>query len=114
MSRIVFDQPNNVPFNFDGFDTGGPNTGPVRIEAPTLASDFQPPVDPTAAGGSGTGTISLTTAGTASTQNFDTLVNTGTSNVLPTGWYLNEPGTAAAANGSYTAGTGSSTTGRHL
>jgi predicted extracellular nuclease len=60
-------------------------------------------------GQSGTGTISLTN-GTYG-QNFDTLVNSGTSNVLPTGWYIQETGTAAAADGKYTAGTGSSNTG---
>ena len=44
-------------------------------------------------------------------QTFDTLATSGTSNVLPTGWYLTETGTGAAANGSYTAGTGSSNAG---
>lgn len=42
-------------------------------------------------------------------QDFNTIANTLTSSVLPTGWLLNETGTAA--NTTYTAGTGSSTTG---
>lgn len=53
--------------------------------------------------------ISLTTLGSAYTQNFDTLASTGTSSTLPTGWALSESGTSA--NTTYTAGTGSSTTG---
>src|SRR3954452_15479038 len=44
-------------------------------------------------------------------QDFDTLASTGTSNVLPPGWMLSEAGTGAAANGSYSAGTGSGTAG---
>ena len=43
------------------------------------------------------------------TQNFDTLVNSGTSGVTPDGWVFSESGTAA--NLTYAAGTGSSTTG---
>ena len=54
-------------------------------------------------------TISLTTMGTAYTQNFDTLASTGTSSVVPAGWAFGETGTAA--NTTYTAGTGSSATG---
>ncbi|MES2443844.1 MAG: Calx-beta domain-containing protein [Pseudomonadota bacterium] len=70
------------------------------------------PVAPTAeTGGAGTGAISLTTAGAAATENFNSLAATGTSSTLPTGWYILETGTAAAANGVYTAGTGSSNTG---
>ena len=42
-------------------------------------------------------------------QNFDTLANTSTSSTLPVGWLMNETG--ASANGTYTAGTGSSNTG---
>lgn len=42
-------------------------------------------------------------------QDFNSLVNTGTSSDLPTGWILNESGTNA--NSTYTAGTGSSNTG---
>jgi len=43
------------------------------------------------------------------TQDFNTLVNSGTSTVLPSGWFIAEAGTGA--NTTYTAGTGSSTTG---
>jgi uncharacterized protein len=53
--------------------------------------------------------ISLTTSGSAYAQNFDTLANTGTSSTLPAGWALSESG--SAANTTYSAGTGSSTTG---
>ncbi|HXU35119.1 MAG TPA: HYR domain-containing protein [Blastocatellia bacterium] len=53
--------------------------------------------------------ISLTTNGTAYTQDFNTLASTGTSSALPSGWALSEAG--SALNTTYTAGTGSSTTG---
>ena len=59
------------------------------------------------------GTVSLTTFGTAATENFDTLANSGTTNTtLPTGWDFAESGTNAntpaflyrAGNGSDNAG----------
>jgi uncharacterized protein len=53
--------------------------------------------------------VTLTTPGTAVTENFDTLVNTGTGTTLPAGWGLGETGTNA--NTTYTAGTGSSNAG---
>lgn len=53
--------------------------------------------------------VSLTTLGVASSQNFDTLANTGTSSTLPTGWFLSESGTNA--NTTYGAGNGSSNAG---
>ncbi len=53
--------------------------------------------------------ISLTTLGSAYTQDFNTLANTGTSSALPTGWEFNESG--ANANTIYAAGTGSSNAG---
>lgn len=53
--------------------------------------------------------ISLTTFGTAYTQNFEALATTGTSSNLPTGWSLSEAGTGADAN--YRAGDGTSNTG---
>ena len=43
------------------------------------------------------------------TEDFNTLVSTGTSSVLPAGWSVFETG--SAANSTYTAGTGSSATG---
>lgn len=55
------------------------------------------------------GTISLTTAGTAYTENFDTLANSGTSSTTPNGWYFAESGTNA--NTLYTANNGASNTG---
>ena len=55
--------------------------------------------------------VGLTAPDVAYTQNFDTLVSTGSSNALPTGWGLSEAGTSAANDGKYTAGTGSGTGG---
>ncbi len=64
-----------------------------------------------ATGSSGTGSVSITTPA-GNTQNFDTLSNsTSPSTALPTGWYLTETGTGAAADGAYVVGTGSSTAG---
>ena len=60
-------------------------------------------------GSAGTGKINLTTA--KYTQDFNTLANSGTSSLLPSGWYFTETGTAAAADGKYTAGTGTGTAG---
>src|ERR1043165_8557765 len=62
----------------------------------------------------GTGSISLTTAGSAVTENFDTLSNTAgstTNTALPTGWYITEGGGGARDNEQYAVDTGSSTTG---
>lgn len=56
-----------------------------------------------------TSSISLTALGTNFTQDFNTLANSGTSSSLPSGWYIYETG--ASANNTYTAGTGSSSTG---
>ncbi len=62
--------------------------------------------------GGGSGSISLTTLGSAYSQNFDTLANTGTTNSLTiNGWFLNESGTSASNNGFYNTGTGSGTGG---
>lgn len=55
------------------------------------------------------GSISLTTLGIAYTQDFNTLVSSGTSSTVPTGWDFFETGTNA--NTTYTAGTGSSNAG---
>ena len=70
------------------------------------------PMQSALATGGGSGSISLTTLGTAYSQNFDTLANTGTTNnLIINGWFLDESGTGTANNGQYAAGTGSSTTG---
>lgn len=62
--------------------------------------------------GGGSGSISLTTLGSAYSQSFDTLANTGSANnITINGWYLNETGSATANNGQYQAGTGSNTAG---
>ena len=55
------------------------------------------------------GTISLTVLGTTYTQDFDTLANSATSDVLPQGWEFSEAG--SNANTTYAAGTGSSNAG---
>jgi len=68
------------------------------------------PMQSVKAVGGGSGSISLTTLGTAYTQNFDTLANTLTTNSLTiNGWFLEEGNvTATANNGQYAAGTGNS------
>lgn len=53
--------------------------------------------------------VNITSTTTAYTQNFNTLITSGTSSVLPTGWKLLETGTNA--NTTLAAGTGSATTG---
>jgi hypothetical protein len=54
--------------------------------------------------------VSLTAIGNAYAQNFDTLASSGTTNsTLPAGWAFFESG--SSANTTYSAGTGSSTTG---
>lgn len=53
--------------------------------------------------------VSLTALGTTYYQDFNSLANSGSSSTLPTGWAFSESGTNA--NTTYTAGTGSSTTG---
>src|SRR6476469_4866731 len=58
--------------------------------------------------------ISLTTIGSAYTQNFDTLSNTAgstTNNLTLTGWFMTESGGGARDNEQYAVDTGGSTTG---
>jgi predicted extracellular nuclease len=57
----------------------------------------------------GSGTVSLTALGTAVTENFNTLATTGPASTLPTGWFFDETNTNG--NNTYSAGTGSGTTG---
>jgi hypothetical protein len=64
-----------------------------------------------AGAGVAAGQQSLSAIDAPYTQNFDTLASTGTSNVLPAGWALNEVGTSTRNDGKYTAGTGSDTAG---
>ena len=63
----------------------------------------------------GTGSVSLTTAGVAApTETFDTLSNTAgstTNTALPTGWYITETGGGARDNEQYAVDTGGSTAG---
>jgi predicted extracellular nuclease len=62
--------------------------------------------------GGGSGSVGLTALGSAYTQDFNTLANTGTTNnITINGWYLNETGTAARNNGQYAFSTGSDTSG---
>jgi hypothetical protein len=53
--------------------------------------------------------VGITALGSAVTQDFNTLVSSGTSTITPAGWGFVETGTAN--NTTYTAGTGSSATG---
>lgn len=58
--------------------------------------------------------VSLTTLGSAATQNFDTLSNTAgstTNNLTITGWFLTESGGGARDNEQYAVDTGGSNTG---
>lgn len=58
--------------------------------------------------------VSLTTLGSASTQNFDTLSNTvgsTTNNLTITGWFMTETGGGARDNEQYAVDTGASNTG---
>ena len=58
--------------------------------------------------------ISLTTLGSAYTQNFDTLSNVAgstTNNLTIPGWFMTESGGGARDNEQYAVDTGSSTTG---
>jgi hypothetical protein len=73
-----------------------------------------PSLLPTALADTGTGSVSLTTAGTPATENFNTLSNTAgstTNTTLPTGWYITETGGGARDNEQYAVDTGGSTTG---
>jgi hypothetical protein len=73
----------------------------LSISARSAPGDVQTPITPTP--------ISLTTIGSAYAQNFDSLATSGTSSTLPAGWAFSESG--SGANITYTAGTGSGTTG---
>lgn len=82
-------------------------TTATKVPAPTLD-------DPGGPNDTGTGSVSLNTAGVAVTENFDTLSNTAgstTNTTLPTGWYITETGGGARDNEQYAVDTGGSTTG---
>ncbi len=59
----------------------------VAVGISTALADTQTPSSPTP--------ISLTTIGSAYTQNFDSLAGTGTSSTVPTGWVFLESGSGA-------------------
>lgn len=68
----------------------------------------------TAANAASAQCVSLTTLGSAYTQNFDTLSNTAgstTNNLTIPGWFLTESGGGARDNEQYAVDTGASTTG---
>src|SRR5262245_25337871 len=65
-----------------------------------------------ASGSASNGSISLSAFDTAYIQTFDTLASTGSAVALTLpGWAIDENGTGAAADGKYSAGTGSLNTG---
>lgn len=72
-----------------------------------LLSSLLLTLQPVFATAGGSGSIDLTTLGSAYTQGFDDLANTGTTNSLSiNGWYLDEAGTSSANNGQYRADNG--------
>ena len=120
MSRILFDPQDDSLFNLGCFDTNRVDDGrsiaqvDERIGAVAPAHGFVAAVDQTEAAQAGAGSVSLTTAGTAVFQNFDTLSNTAgstTNTATPDGWYFIESGGGARDNGQYAVDTGGSTTG---
>ncbi|HEY9284428.1 MAG TPA: endonuclease/exonuclease/phosphatase family protein [Pyrinomonadaceae bacterium] len=86
----------------------------IFAAALALTADFGRLVPAAHAIDRGTGSVSLTTLGTALTQNFNTLSNTAgstTNEALPTGWYITESGGGARDNDQYAVDTGGSNTG---
>lgn len=80
----------------------------IAVILALLLAGFPVGAQPTLAAG----TISLTTLGSAYTQNFNTLATSGTANTaLPTGWDLSESGSSTRNNGAYAASTGSDNAG---
>jgi uncharacterized protein len=87
---------------------------PVPDSTPSVAAQTGPVSAPTPVAQAGAGAISLTTTGSAVTQNFDTLANTAgttTNTALPTGWYFEETGGGARDNDQYAVDTGSGNSG---
>jgi uncharacterized protein len=83
----------------------------IRRALMTAAALCATTVSALASGSSGSGSVSIPSVAGV-TQNFNTLSNsTSPSNALPTGWYLTELGTGAAADGSYVVSTGSGNAG---
>jgi len=68
---------------------------------------FLAPSAALADGSAGSGEVLLSVG----SENFNTLNATGTSSVLPDGWYLVETGSGSAADGNYVANNGDSNTG---
>lgn len=103
----------------DKVDSKSPNTKSfVQLKQRKSAFSKMTPIDKTLTPKSDdlfsieAGSISLTTLGTAYTQNFDTLANSGTTNVIAiNGWDLIESGGGARDNEQYAGDDGGSTTG---
>ncbi len=74
----------------------------IKLHTPRIALLLVAAVTPAAA-------VTISQFNVTLTEDFNTLVSTGTSSVLPAGWSVLETG--SAANSTYTAGTGSSATG---
>ncbi len=55
--------------------------------------------------------VSLNSINVQYDQLFDSLANSGSSSVMPKGWFISESGTSSANNGLYATGTGSSNAG---
>jgi uncharacterized protein len=99
---------NNAASRSADYSAAWPLYAAAEVEKPVAA----PPVDIPVFAGSGV--VSLTAAGVAVTENFDTLSNTAgsTSNIsLPTGWFTTETGGGARDNEQYASDTGGSNTG---
>ena len=104
-------------FNATGADDGlavddfciTPGLAPTPTPTPTPTATPTPTPTQTPTPTPTPGPVSLTTIGAPVCENFDTLASTGTSSATPAGWMFSEAG--SAANATYTAGIGTSTTG---
>jgi len=86
-----------------------PGPWTVSLSVTTNDSDENPTTWTIAGNGRSTSPVSLSTLGVAVTQNFDTLADSGTSSVPPTGWIFEESG--LGANTIYSADDGSNSVG---
>ncbi|HQV03003.1 Calx-beta domain-containing protein [Novosphingobium sp.] len=105
LGRLALGGASSAGTGFDAADRGSVDTDTAF--APVVG-DGAPIPDAIQTGG---GAIALTALDVASTQNFDTLAQIGTSSALPSGWYFDETSTSSPGNTLYTGGTGGSTSG---